>query len=79
LFILYNLILSLKKNYIIYPNIELLNFYINILALTITIKRLKAFRKLIFPEIFKILEMYIGSLGFIRYLISYYSKILELF
>ncbi|KAK3397985.1 hypothetical protein B0T20DRAFT_354944, partial [Sordaria brevicollis] len=77
LFVLCNLILSPKKNYIIYLNVELLRFRVNILNLFITEEKLKTFRNLIFPETLKVLEIYIGGFNFIRYLILYYNKFLE--
>ncbi|KAK3402756.1 hypothetical protein B0T20DRAFT_344379, partial [Sordaria brevicollis] len=43
LFTLRNLILSSKKNYIAYFNIELLNFRINILNLSIIEEKLETF------------------------------------
>ncbi|KAK3388272.1 hypothetical protein B0T20DRAFT_365310, partial [Sordaria brevicollis] len=77
LFTLYNLILLFKKNYIIYPNVELLGFYIDIFNLSLIKKRLEVFRNLIFPEILKSLEIYISKFNFLRYLIPYYNKLSE--
>ncbi|KAK1778858.1 hypothetical protein QBC45DRAFT_327502, partial [Copromyces sp. CBS 386.78] len=73
-----NLILFLKKNYIVYPNVKFLGFYINVFGLIIMAERLAAFCNLVFPEIFKVLEIYIRNLKFIRHLIPYYNKISEL-
>ena len=79
LFAFRNLALSPKKNFIAYPNIKLLGFRINAIGLTTIIKRLEVFRNLIFPEILKVLKIYIRSSKFIRHLIPYYNKISELF
>ncbi|KAK3401644.1 hypothetical protein B0T20DRAFT_347220, partial [Sordaria brevicollis] len=78
LFAFYNLTLLLKKNYIIYLNVKLLGFYVNILKLFIIEEKLEAFWNLIFPKTLKSLEIYIGGFKFIYYLILYYGKISEL-
>ncbi|KHE78261.1 hypothetical protein GE21DRAFT_1223863, partial [Neurospora crassa] len=56
LFISKNIILSPKKSYFGYPNIEFLSFYINSFSLFTTKDRIKAFRKLAFPNNLKIFE-----------------------
>ncbi|KAL0470273.1 hypothetical protein QR685DRAFT_571414 [Neurospora intermedia] len=51
-----NIILSLKKSYFDYPNIELLNFYINGFGLSTIKEYIKAFMNLAFPNNLKVLK-----------------------
>ncbi|KAK3399983.1 hypothetical protein B0T20DRAFT_349879, partial [Sordaria brevicollis] len=65
LFILHNLTFSPKKNYIIYPNVELLGFYVDIFNLLLTEERLEIFRNLIFLKTLKSLKIYINRFNFL--------------
>ncbi|KHE81398.1 hypothetical protein GE21DRAFT_1215972, partial [Neurospora crassa] len=78
LFALKNIILSLKKSFITYPNIKLLGFKVNILELSTINERMAAFRNLKFLNTLKSLERYISTSKFIRYLIPYYTKLIKL-
>ncbi|KHE83984.1 hypothetical protein GE21DRAFT_1209729, partial [Neurospora crassa] len=77
LFTFKNIVLFLKKSFIIYPNVELFGFKVNILGLLTTNKRIAAFWNLEFPNTLKLLEQYIGVLGFIRYFILYYVSLIK--
>ncbi|KAK3485052.1 uncharacterized protein B0T23DRAFT_327432, partial [Neurospora hispaniola] len=56
LFILKNIVLSLKKFYFGYPNVELLDFYINNFGLLIIKEYIQTFTNLAFLNNFKVLE-----------------------
>ncbi|KHE78317.1 hypothetical protein GE21DRAFT_1223704, partial [Neurospora crassa] len=72
-----NIALSPKKSFIAYPNIELLNFKIDILKLLIINEKIVVFQNLEFLNTLKSLKQYINVLKFIRYFILYYTSLIE--
>ncbi|KHE85151.1 hypothetical protein GE21DRAFT_1206905, partial [Neurospora crassa] len=65
LFIKKGILISLKKLYLSYPNVKLLNFKVDTLRLTTITKHIITFKNLIFPNQFKTLKHYISNLGFL--------------
>ncbi|KAK3498869.1 uncharacterized protein B0T23DRAFT_308062, partial [Neurospora hispaniola] len=56
LFIFKNIVLSPKKSYFNYSNVEFFSFYINNFGLFTIKDRIEAFRKLAFPNNLKVFE-----------------------
>jgi len=79
LFIGKNLAIFPTKIFFKYPSIELLGFYINAFGLITTKNHIKAFRKLEFLCIFKVLKIYLKSFRFFQYLILYHAILLAPF
>ncbi|AEO67781.1 uncharacterized protein THITE_2051656, partial [Thermothielavioides terrestris NRRL 8126] len=68
-----NISITLAKSYIVYPSVELLNFYVNRFRLTNIEHYIAAFRNLAFPNNLKAVEQYISVLEFLCHLILYYT------
>jgi len=64
-----NFIISLKKLYISYLNVELFSFRVDFFSFIITVNRVEVIRKLDFLNNFKTLETFINIIGFLKYLI----------
>ncbi len=68
---------NLKKFFIGYPTIELLEFYIDILDIYSIEDKIYSFYNIEFPNTLKTLEIYLGATGFLQSIILYYTQIVE--
>ena len=68
---------SPEKSFIVYPSVELLGFYIDVLGIHSIKQYTQGFRGLEFPAILKALETYLGAFGFLRSMILYYTQITD--
>ena len=69
---------SSEKSFIVYPSVELLGFYIDVLRMHSIEQRIQGFRGLEFPATLKVLETYLGVFDFFRSMILYYIQIADL-
>ena len=73
-----NININLKKSYIRYPMVELLEYYIDTLKIHSTENRTQNFYKLKFLSILKTLKIYLKVINFLYSIIPYYIQIADL-
>lgn len=73
-----NISIGPSKTFVVFPNVTVLGRFVNSFRLSTTRERVAAITKLKFPAIFKDLEYFVGTTGYIRYYIPLYIQRIEL-
>lgn len=78
IFVAFNISIKPTKTFLNYPDVGILGQKVNLLGLTTAEEKLKAIKRLTYPNTLGALKYYLGLTGYFRSYIHFYAQLAEL-